>query len=41
MNYIKIIAETEYKYLDSYLNGYTKRRCTKYKVLLTSSDISA
>ena len=24
-----------------YLNGYTKRRCTKYKLLLTSSDISA
>ena len=24
-----------------FLNGYTKRRCTKYKLLLTSSDISA
>ena len=24
-----------------YLNGYTKRRYTKYKLLLTSSDISA
>ena len=24
-----------------YLNGYIKRRCTKYKLLLTNSDISA
>ena len=24
-----------------YLNGYTKRQCTKYKLLLTSSDILA
>ena len=24
-----------------YLNGYTKWRCTKYKLSLTSSDISA
>ena len=24
-----------------FFNGYTKRRCTKYKLLLTSSDISA
>ena len=24
-----------------YLNGYTKRRYTKYKLLSTSSDISA
>ena len=26
---------------NSYLNGYTKRRFTKYKLLLTISDISA
>ena len=24
-----------------YLNGYTKWQCTKYKLLLTGSDISA
>ena len=26
---------------NKYLNGYTKRRFTKYKVLLTSGDVSA
>ena len=26
---------------NKYLNGYTERWCTKYKLLLTSSDISA
>ena len=25
---------------NKFLNGYTKRRCTNYKLLLTSSDIS-
>ena len=24
-----------------YLNGYTKQQCTKYKLSLTSSDVSA
>ena len=40
-----ILAKKFSKYhthnFNSYLNGYTKRRCTKYKLLLTISDISA
>ena len=39
-----ILAKKFSKYhthnFNSYLNGYTKRRCTKYKLLLTISDIS-
>ena len=27
--------------IKQHLNGYTKWRCTKYNLLLTSSDISA
>ena len=42
-NYI-ILAVSKWHPLSTnnkYLNGYTKRWCTKYKLLLTSSDISA